>query len=77
MKTLFFLLLILCDVSSSLYAQSVRYPLAQPYTGLSAYSSVQHDPLSFTGNQAALAQLTQAGLGIYGERRFMLKENSS
>ncbi len=76
MKTLFFLLLILCDVSS-LYAQSVRYPLAQPYAGLSAYSLVQHDPLSFTGNQAALAQLRQAGLGIYGERRFMLKENSS
>ena len=57
-------------------AQSLRYPLAQPYINLSAYSLQQNDALSFTGNQAALAQLKQVGVGIFGVRRFMLKETS-
>lgn len=56
------------------YAQSLRYTLAQPYISLSAYSRVQQDPLSFTGNQAALAQIKNAGIGIFAERRFLLKE---
>jgi hypothetical protein len=47
-----------------------------PYVGAGAYSTKQTDPLSFTGNQAALARLNTSGLGIYGERRFMLEENS-
>lgn len=54
-------------------AQSIRYPLAMPYTGLSAYSTKQADVFSFTGNQAALAKTESAGMGIYGERRFMLE----
>ncbi len=53
-------------------AQSIRYPLAMPYTGLSAYSTRQADVFSFTGNQAALAKTKSAGMGIYSERRFML-----
>lgn len=57
-------------------AQSLRYTLALPYTSLSAYSNKQNDPLSFTGNQAALAQTKNAGIGVFGERRFMLKETS-
>ncbi len=57
-------------------AQSLRYQLAQPNTGLSAYSLAQNDVLSFTGNQAALAQEKQAGLGVSAEQRFMLKETS-
>lgn len=57
-------------------AQSLRYPVSQPYIGLPAYSLQQNDALSFTGNQAALAQLKQAGVGVFGERRFMLKETS-
>jgi len=55
-------------------AQSLRYSMAQPSIGLSAYSGQQHHPLSFTGNQAVLAQQKGAGAGIYGERRFMLAE---
>lgn len=56
----------------STYAQSVRYPLAMPYTGLAAYSTHQNDALSFTANQAALAQVKNAGAGICGEKRFLL-----
>lgn len=57
-------------------AQSLRYPVSQPYISLSTYSLQQNDALSFTGNQAVLAQLKQAGVGLFGERRFMLKETS-
>ncbi len=58
-------------------AQSLRYSIAQPYISLSAYSKLQHDPLSFTGNQAALMQVQYAGVAVYGERRFMLRETST
>ena len=57
-------------------AQSLRYFQGLPYTSLSAYSTKQNDPFSFTGNQAALAQTKVAGFGAAGERRFMLDENS-
>jgi hypothetical protein len=46
--------------------------MAIPYTGLSAYSSLQTDAFSFTGNQAALAKAQQTSIGIYGEQRFLL-----
>jgi hypothetical protein len=58
-------------------AQSLRYPIALPYLDLTAYSTEQQDPFSFTANQAALAQIKQAGIGLYGERRFLLRETSS
>jgi hypothetical protein len=58
-------------------AQSLRYTVALPYTGLSAYSVQQKDPLSFTGNQAALAKSDRAGIGIYGESRFLLAATHS
>ena len=48
-----------------------------PYIGLGAYSTQQNDPFSFTGNQAALANTKHAGVGLYGERRFLLHETSS
>ncbi len=57
-------------------AQSLRYNIALPYTGLSAYSTQQNDPLSFTSNQAALVATRQAGIGLYGERRFLLAATS-
>lgn len=47
-----------------------------PYISSGAYSTKQIDPVSFTGNQASLAQVKSSGIGIYGERRFMLAENS-
>lgn len=71
-------LILLCIINfNSVTAQSLRYSIAQPYISLSAYSQKQNDVLSFTGNQAALAQTKFAGIGVYGERRFMLKETSA
>jgi hypothetical protein len=63
-------------VSETLQAQSLRYNISMPYTSLSAYSSQQTDPFGFTGNQAALAKLETAGVGLWAERRFMLTETS-
>ena len=77
MKTKILLLTLLIFYANLLLAQSLRYSLAQPYISLSAYSSKQKDPLSFTGNQAALAQLKSAGIGVFGERRFLLSETSA
>ena len=43
---------------------------------MGAYTTKQVDPFSFTGNQAALVQVKSAGAGVFGERRFLLAENS-
>ncbi|MBS1910129.1 MAG: hypothetical protein JST03_09680 [Bacteroidetes bacterium] len=75
MRTLFLSLLCLILLQQS-YAQSLRYSLSMPYVGLGAYSTKQADVFSFTNNQAALAQAKTAGVGIFGERRFMLEETS-
>jgi len=64
-------------ILNSAVSQSFRYTIALPYTGLSAYSTEQPELFSFTSNQAALAAVKRAGIGIYGERRFLLKETSS
>lgn len=77
MKTGLSILLLNLFLIISAYPQSLRYSIAQPYISLSAYSSQQNDPLSFTGNQAALTQTKSAGVGVFGERRFLLKETSS
>ena len=69
-----FLFLFLVSVGSQ--AQSLRYSVALPYISLGAYTTKQIDPFSFVGNQAALAKVKTGGLGIYGERRFLLAENS-
>jgi len=71
------LLLLACFAVHNTFSQSLRYKPAQPGISLSAYSLQQQDPLSFTGNQAALAQCKAAGIGLYGERRFMLGETSA
>lgn len=55
-------------------AQTLRRPVAAPYTGLGAYSLNHVDVFSFTANQAALAQLESSAAGAYGERRFLLNE---
>ena len=54
------------------FGQSVRKPIAAPYIGLGAYSVNHVDAFSMTSNQAALAQIKNPALGIYGERRFLL-----
>jgi opacity protein-like surface antigen len=77
MRTKILLLLLLANATNAALAQSLRYTLAQPYISLSAYSRQQSDPLSFTGNQAALAQSKNAGVGVFAERRFMLSETTA
>lgn len=69
-------MIVVCAVHI-LKAQSLRYSIALPYTCISAYSSSQQDPFSFTANQASLANVKQSGAGVYGERRFMLAAVSS
>lgn len=54
------------------FGQSVRKPIAAPYIGLGAYSVNHVDAFSITSNQAALAQIKNLSLGVYGERRFLL-----
>lgn len=58
-------------------SQSLRYSVSMPYISLGAYSQQQKDVFSFVNNQAALAGVQSPGVGVYGERRFMLQENSS
>ncbi len=72
MRTVICFTLICLSLCTSITAQLLRYSVALPYAGLSAYSTQQNDPLSFTSNQAALAQTDKAGIAIYGERRFLL-----
>ncbi len=57
-------------------AQSLRYSISMPYLSLGAYTTKQQDPFSFTGNQAALAQVRSVGVGVYGERRFLIDNNN-
>ncbi|MEO6406557.1 MAG: hypothetical protein ABIY51_06480 [Ferruginibacter sp.] len=71
------LLSVFLFVSICSYSQSLRYQVALPYISLGAYTTKQQDPFSFINNQAALAQTKAAGAGVYGERRFMLAENSA
>lgn len=76
MKTLFFLSGAL-GWALLLPAQSMRYPLSAPGTGLAAYSNAHYDPLAFTANAATLARVKGPGLGFAGERRFMLAQLGS
>jgi hypothetical protein len=57
-------------------AQTLRYSVSMPYISFGAYSTQPTDPFSFTNNQAALAQIKKAGVGVFGEQRFLLAENS-
>jgi len=59
-----------------LYCQQTRSPLSVAYTETGVYSKNFTDAFSGSINQAALAEIKQATAGIYGERRFMLKELS-
>lgn len=46
--------------------------MAEAYIGLGAYNIHHVDAFSFTANQAALAQIKSAAIGINGEQRFLL-----
>jgi hypothetical protein len=67
-----YLLYFLLSASDWADAQSLRKPIAASYTGLGAYSVNHVDIFSITANQAALAQIKNPSLGVYGERRFLL-----
>lgn len=72
----FYTVVCICLLSMSVTSQSLRQPLSAVYLGLGAYSTQHNDVFSFTSNQAALAQVKNAAVGIYGEKRFMLTETS-
>jgi long-subunit fatty acid transport protein len=61
-------------ITSFSESQTLRRPVAANYIGWGAYSLNHVDVFSFTANPAALAQLTNAAAGVYGERRFLLTE---
>jgi len=67
-----YILLVFTVIHSNSKAQSLRKPLAASYIGLGAYSINHLDAFSFTSNQAALAQIKNAAIGVYGENRFSL-----
>lgn len=73
---MFFLCVLMCFISGISFSQSLRYPLSMPYTSLGAYSRQQADVFSFTNNQASIAGIKTAAVGVYGERRFLLNETS-
>ncbi|MEI9944458.1 MAG: hypothetical protein WDN26_09605 [Chitinophagaceae bacterium] len=70
----FFLLIFSLITGLSVPGQFLKKPIAVAYTGLGAYSLQQADVLSFSANQASLAQIKNAAAGVYGERRFLLAE---
>ncbi len=70
----FYCLLFFVSIDS--YAQTLRQPISAIYLGLGAYSTQQADVFSFVNNQAALAQIDNATVGVYGEKRFLLNETS-
>lgn len=73
MKKVYYLFLFSCLYKST-NAQSLRYAVAAPYLGTTAYSTLHSDAFSFINNQATLAQQKQAAAGAFAERRFLLAE---
>ncbi len=71
MRKIYFLCFFIL-IGVNIYSQSLRKPIAAPYIGLGAYSINHVDAFSFTSNQAALAQIKSAAIGVYGENRFLL-----
>ncbi|HMP88425.1 MAG TPA: hypothetical protein PKE63_14190 [Lacibacter sp.] len=66
------LTLLCCGVLLATTAQTIRQPLVSTYPAMGAYSRNKVDAFSFIINPAALANLKQAGAGVYAERRFLL-----
>ena len=72
LKKFYILLIVFIFISLHLWSQAIRKPIAASYIGLGAYSINHVDAFSFTGNQAALAQIKTTTFGVYGEERFLL-----
>ena len=71
-----YLILLFLSTHIVINGQTIRRPVAAVYAGLGAYSINHTDVFSFVNNQASLAQMKNASVGVYGERRFMLDELS-
>lgn len=68
------LLIPFCLIHCQALCQAVQYAPGMAYTGLGAYNHSFTQVFSFQHNQAALAGCRQAGVGIYTERPFGIKE---
>lgn len=66
----------ICCLEQRLFSQSLRYAISMPYISLGTYSKQQTDVFSTGNNQAALVAVKAVTVGVYGERRFLLAENS-
>lgn len=75
MKNFFVFTAILLNVY--LNAQTVRIPVAGLYPSLTAYSTLQKDAFSARSNSASLAGMKSFSVGVFSERRFLLRELSS
>lgn len=54
-------------------AQSLKRLVAAAYIGLGANSTGHTDAFSIAAKQAALAQIKNPAMGVYREKRFLLK----
>lgn len=71
---LLFIALLDCILSD---AQTVRTPVSVFYPSLNTYGTQQKDAFSFRSNSASLAGIKSFSIGVFSERRFLLKELSS
>lgn len=76
MKKNIFITAILFFLSPVCFSQALRQPVAAIYPGLGSYSTQHDDVFSYLNNQAALAQIKNVAIGVYGERRFLLTATS-
>jgi hypothetical protein len=77
LKKFFCLWAVLLLAGIAIHAQQVKNQVGAPYAGLSAYSRLHKDAFAMNNNQAALAGIKDAAIGILGERRFLLSELGS
>lgn len=70
------MLLLACLAFETALAQSLRYPIGAAYTGMNTCSKKFADAFSASVNPAVLCRLKDFSAGLYGERRFGLKELS-
>lgn len=68
------LIFILCGLKLS--AQSAHVPLRRTFPAVGSYSANVQDPFAATVNQAQLATIRKPAIGIYNERKFMIKDLS-
>jgi hypothetical protein len=75
-KDSLYILFILLVTGMAAHTQALRQPISAVYLGLGAYSTQHTDVFSFVNNQASLARVKNAAVGVYGEKRFLLTETS-